>query len=164
MKKFTIRIIVTQAMVAAIYAALTLCLAPISFGVVQFRVSEALTLLPFISPICTVGLTIGCLVSNIIGGYGMLDIVFGSLATLLAGLWTSRLKKTWLAPLPPVICNTIIVGAVITWSTTAPSTFWTVLPPICLQFMVEETAVCFILGIPLLALLKKSKLDRQLSR
>ena len=164
MKKINIRTIVTQAMIAAIYASLTMVLAPISFGVVQFRVSEALTLLPFLSPMCTVGLTIGCLVSNIVGGYGLLDILFGTLATLLAGIWTSRLKKTWLAPIPPVITNGIIVGAVITCSTTSPEAFTASLLPISLQLMAEEAAVCFILGLPLLALLKKTKLDRQLSR
>ncbi len=162
MRRIKTKTIAVQAMIAAGYAALTVALAPISFGVVQFRLSEVLTVLPFFSPICAVGLTVGCLVSNIIGGFGMLDIVFGSLATLLAGLWTSKLRNRWLVPIPAVITNGIIVGAVITFSTTSPDAFWTSLIPICLQLMVEEAVVCYALGLPFLSLIKKTRLDRQL--
>ena len=156
--------LVTNALIAALYAGCTLALAPISYGVMQFRVSEALTILPFINPMCTIGLTIGCLVSNLVGGYGLLDIVFGSLATMLAGLWTAKIKRSWLAPLPPVICNGIIVGALLAWTNTSPAAFGAALLPIGTQLMAEEAAVCYLLGLPLLVLLKKSKLDRQLMR
>ncbi len=162
MRKIKTKTIAVQAMIAAGYTALTVALAPISFGVVQFRLSEILTVLPFFSPICAVGLTVGCLVSNIIGGFGMLDIIFGSLATLLAGLWTSKLRNRWLVPIPAVIANGIIVGAVITFSTTSPDAFWTSLIPICAQLMVEEAVVCYVLGLPFLSLIKKTRLDRQL--
>ncbi len=160
--KITTKALAIQAMIAAGYAALTIVLAPISFGVIQFRISEALTILPFFSPVCVIGLTVGCLLSNIVGGFGMLDIVFGSLATLLAGLWTAKIRNRWLAPLPAVISNGIIVGTVITFSTTTPDAFWLSLLPISLQLMVEEAAVCFLLGLPLLTVIKKTKLDRYL--
>ena len=111
----------TSAVVAAVYAALTIVLAPISYGPVQFRVSEALTALPFLMP-CTVwGIFAGCILANLYTG-SVLDIVFGSLATLLAGLCTARfgkkennVKNRLLACLMPVLFNAVIVGAVLTW-------------------------------------------------
>ena len=115
------RRIAAAAIVAAAYAALTLVLAPISYGPVQFRVSEALTVLPFFIP-CTVwGLWAGCILANLYTG-SVLDIVFGSLATLLAALLTARFGKKGntvrtrlLACLMPVVFNAVIVGAVLTW-------------------------------------------------
>ena len=160
MKHFTVKTLVTQAMIAAIYAALTIALAPISFGAAQFRISEALTILPFLNPICTVGLSVGCLVSNMVGGYGMLDIVFGTMATALAGILTSKIRNRWLAPLPVILCNGIIVGAVIAYSA-SPATFWQSIWLTAGQLMVEEAGVCYLLGLPLLTLLQKVKFDQK---
>ncbi len=109
------------AIVAAAYAALTIVLAPISYGPIQFRVSEALTALPFLMP-CTVwGVFLGCILANLYTG-SVLDIIFGSLATLLAGLLTawfgkkgSTVKNRLLGCLMPVLFNAVIVGAVLTW-------------------------------------------------
>ena len=92
-------------MIAALYAALTIALAPISFGPVQFRVAEALTLLPFFMPEAIPGLFIGCLLANFTGGFGIIDIVFGSAATLLAAWLTYEMPNMWLAAIPPVIVN-----------------------------------------------------------
>ncbi len=116
----TLRLAVS-AVVAAAYAALTVALAPISYGAVQFRVSEALTVLPFLMP-CTVwGVFAGCILANLYTG-SVLDIVFGSLATLLAALLTARfgkkgstVKNRLLGCLMPVVFNAVIVGAVLTW-------------------------------------------------
>ncbi len=110
-----------SAVIAAVYAALTIVLAPISYGPLQFRVSEALTVLPFLMP-CTVwGIFAGCFLANLYTG-SVLDIVFGSLATLLAGLCTawfgkrgSTVKNRLLGCLMPVLFNAVIVGAVLTW-------------------------------------------------
>lgn len=111
----------TSAVVAAVYAALTVALAPISYGPLQFRVSEALTVLPFLMPSTVWGIFIGCLIANIYTG-SILDIVFGSLATLLAGLLTAwfgkqgnTVKNRLLGCLMPVVFNAVIVGAVLTW-------------------------------------------------
>ena len=103
------------AVIAAAYAALCLLLAPISYQGVQIRLSEALTILPFIAPYTVGGLFVGCLLANLLNplGINVLDVVFGSLATLLAGLLTARCKSRWLAPLPPVLVNAVIVGAVL---------------------------------------------------
>ena len=109
------------AVIAAAYAALTLVLAPISYGPVQFRVSEALTVLPFLMPGTVWGVFIGCVLANLYTG-SVLDIVFGSLATLLAGLLTAwfgkkgnTVKTRLLGCLMPVLFNACIVGAVLTW-------------------------------------------------
>lgn len=108
------RALARGAIIAAIYAALTLLLAPISYGEVQIRISEALTLLPILMPEAIPALAIGCLLANILGGCTIFDIVFGTLATLLAAVCTRKLRdRYWLAAAMPVIFNGVIVGAVV---------------------------------------------------
>ena len=103
--KFRTRDLCLTAMIAAIYAALTLGLQAISFGPVQFRVSEALTLLPILFPQAIPGLTLGCLISNLFSPLGatVYDVVFGTLATLVAAILTRCIKgSVWVKALPPV--------------------------------------------------------------
>ena len=114
--KFTARFLTHAAIIAAIYVAVTLLLAPISYGQLQVRVSEALTLLPILTPAAVPGLFVGCLLANIFNpaGASILDIVFGSLATLAAAFATFALrKKPALAAVPPVLINAIVVGIVL---------------------------------------------------
>lgn len=111
-----------QAMIAALYTVIGFVLAPVSFGAVQARVSEALTLLPVFGISNVWGITIGCFLTNLIGLatganiLGSLDIIFGTAATLVAGLMTYALRNIRfkgmpvLAALPPVIINAIVVG------------------------------------------------------
>ena len=102
------------AIIAALYAALTLLLSPMSFGVMQIRLSEALTLLPIMLPEAVPALAVGCLIANFAGGATVLDIVFGTLATLLAAICTRLLRRRPLpAMLMPVVFNGVIVGAVV---------------------------------------------------
>ena len=103
------------AMIAAVYVVLTLVFAPISYGEVQVRVSEALTVLPFFTPAAVPGLFAGCLIANILGGAILPDIIFGSLATLLGAVGTYLLRKKtrFLAPIPPTVANTVIVPFVL---------------------------------------------------
>lgn len=101
------------AMIAAAYIGLVAVVPFISFGAIQFRIAEALTILPFFWPEAIFGVTIGCLVSNILWGLGIVDIVFGTLATLIASIltyWLGRTKKIWLGAIPPVVLNSLIVG------------------------------------------------------
>ena len=108
------KFLVQSAFIAALYTALTLVLAPISYGMMQVRVSEILTVLPIFTPAAIPGLFIGCLLSNVIGGFGLMDILFGSLATLLAAGCTYLFRKKPLFALaPPVLCNALIVGWVL---------------------------------------------------
>ena len=109
MNRDRITFIVKAAAIAAIYYVLTMVLAPISYGLVQFRIAEAMTILPLFTTAAIPGLFIGCLFANIIGGFGLLDIVFGSLTTLLAAYLTSKLRNKYLAVLPPILLNAFII-------------------------------------------------------
>ena len=102
MRKFTTRDLTLAAVLAAVYAALTITLPVPQYGAVQIRFAEALTVLPFLFPAATPGLFVGCIIANLFSPF-VLDVVFGSMATLLACLWTSRMTSRWLAPLPPDI-------------------------------------------------------------
>ena len=113
--------LVQGAMIAAIYTALTVSLAPISFGVIQFRVSEALCVLPFFTPAAVPGLFIDCLLSNfmgmLMGTAVILDVVFGSLATLIGALGSWYLRKhKWMVCLPPIISNMVIIPWVLRYA------------------------------------------------
>ena len=137
------------AVIAALYTALTLLLAPISFSATQFRAAEALTVLPFLFPEAVWGLTVGCLLGNLLGGAHILDVIVGPLATLAAALLTARCRRKPLAVLPPVVVNAVVVGAVIAY-TSAPDAFWAAFPPIMLSVGLGQAGVCFALGLPLL--------------
>ena len=102
------------AIIAALYVVLTLIFAPISFGAMQVRIAEALTILPLFTPAAIPGLFVGCLLANLIGGAVALDVVFGSIATLIGavGGWLLR-KNRWLVPIPEILANTIIVPLVL---------------------------------------------------
>ena len=119
MKNYSVRQLTFAAMVGALYAMLTLAIAPFggAYSPVQCRVSEALCVLPFFFPEAKWGLFVGCLVANLISPYGLPDTIIGSLATLLAACITAQIpaKLKWLAPLPPVIANAVIVGALLAW-------------------------------------------------
>ena len=168
-KKSTVLRIATAAVVAAAYAALTIALAPISYGALQFRVSEALTVLPFFMP-CTVwGLWIGCILANLYTGT-VADIVFGSLATLLAALCTAwfgkrgnTVKNRILGCLMPVVFNALIVGAVLTWGYQIQE-FSDPLASFgfnALTVGLGEAGVLYLIGYTLLHQLPKIKLFRE---
>ena len=115
-----IRQIALSAAIAALYAALTIAVAPISYGPVQFRIAEAMTLLPFMLPEAIPGLFIGCLIANLFSGFGLIDVVFGSAATLIAGWITYKMPNLWLAAVPPVLLNALIVGGYLAFITETP--------------------------------------------
>ena len=149
--RFTPRQLTTAAVIAAIYAVLTLVLPIPQYGGVQLRVAEAMTLLPFLAPEAILGLTVGCFLANLLGSPYVLDWVFGTLATLLAALWTSRVKNRYLAPLPPVICNAVIVGAEIAYfSVLDGEAFLPAFGFNALTVGAGEAIACFALGLPLL--------------
>ena len=161
MNNLTIRKLTFVAVIAAVYAALTLALAPISYGPVQFRLSEVLCILPYFFPSTIWGLFVGCALSNLFGGYGVLDIVFGSLATLLAGYCTSKIRFRPLALLPVVVINAVVVGAVIALSST-PHAFWEGFSVNAVQIGLSEFGVMYIIGLPLLYILPRYKMFNEL--
>lgn len=99
MRKFDTKQLTLAAVIAAAYAALPLCLP--AYGAIQVRLSEAFTVLPFLFPAAVPGVAVGCLVANLLSPYGLIDVACGTAATLLAALWTSRIRHRALAPLPP---------------------------------------------------------------
>ena len=143
------------AMIATIYVVLTVVFAPFSFGQVQVRISEALTILPFFTPAAIPGLYIGCLIGNIIGGAILPDIIFGSLATLIGAVFTYLLRKQskFLAPIPPIAANTIIVPFVLyyAYGITLP------IPLLMLGLLIGELISCGLLGMILLTSLEKHR-------
>ncbi len=143
-------------MIAAIYTVLTLLFRPISYGMMQVRVSEALTILPFLTPAAIPGLAIGCLISNMIGPYGWMDIVVGTAATTAAAMATSRIKKKYLAPLPPVLINAVVIGAMLYYlflGSPDQVPLWSLM----LWVGAGQLVACYGLGYPLLLLLEKYK-------
>ncbi|WP_286953036.1 MULTISPECIES: QueT transporter family protein [Aminobacterium] len=150
MKEFlTIKNIVISALIAAIYATVTIILAPISYGPIQVRVSEALTLLPYLWPQAIPGLFIGCLIANFAGGFGIIDVVFGSAATLIAAIITSRMPTPYLAAVPPVVVNSLVVGGYLSILAKMPFIYT------ALYVGLGEIVACAFLGIPLIIFLEK---------
>ncbi len=151
-KPFSVRSVTQSAVIAALYAALSLLCAwlNLAYGPIQFRISEALCLLPFLVPETAWGLWIGCLIANILSPFGPLDIIVGSCATLLAALLTAKCRRKWVACLPPVLCNGILIGAVLAWQEVGSSpAFFAVFAYHALTVALSEAVVCFALGIPL---------------
>ena len=156
MKRHNKSAFLTQSgVIAALYVVLTLLakLLGLDSGQIQLRLSEALCVLPFLTPAAVPGLFLGCLVSNLLSPYGALDIVFGSLATLLAAIWTGRIRRKWLAPLPPVVCNAIIIGAVVTVQQVPMELFWGTFAYNALTIGLGEALACYVLGGLLLKVL-----------
>lgn len=152
-------------MIAALYTVTTLVLAPLSFGPIQFRASEALTVMPVFTMSAVPGLTVGCILSNAVGAAtganiaGWLDVLLGSVATLLAAVCTRMLRNIeWkgiplLALLPPVLFNALIVGGELSLFIPDGDPFW-----FCaLTVGAGELGVLLILGIPLVLAMKKTK-------
>lgn len=142
-----IKKIALSGMIAALYVTLTVALSPISFGPVQFRVAEALTLLPFFMPEAIPGLFVGCFLSNLAGGFGLIDIIVGSGATLFAAWLTFKMPNIWLAALPPVVINALVVGSYIGILTDIPLIYSII------YIGISQAVICFGLGIPLSLLL-----------
>ena len=134
------------------YSALTISLAPISYGPAQFRVSEALTLLPFYMPEAIPGLFIGCVFSNFFGGFGLPDMVFGGLATLIAAILSRKSPNIYLAALWPVVSNMIIIGIMLHVLIEAP------LIATCIYVGLGEAGACYIVGIPLMKILERQNI------
>ncbi len=152
------RQLVQGALIAALYVVLTMVFAPISFGSVQLRVSEALAILPMFSFAAVPGLFVGCLLANILGGAVVPDIVFGSLATLIGawGGWLLR-KNRWLVPIPTIISNTLIIPLVLRYG-------YGIDIPLYLQMIyiaAGEVLGCYVLGELLGSVLLRNRVVRE---
>ena len=140
------------AMIAAIYVVITVALAPISYGEIQVRVSEALCVLPAFTPAAIPGLFVGCLIANILGGAVIWDIIFGSFATLIGAVGAYLLRKRpWLVPIPTIVSNAIIIPFVLKYAYGVELP----LPLLILSIFVGEFLSCYVLGMILTVVFKK---------
>ena len=109
------RFIAQASLIAAVYTVITLVFAPISYGesMIQIRISEMFTVLPYYTPAAVPGLFIGVIVSNLFSPGGAVDVIFGSLATLIAAYLSYRTKNKWLVPVPPIVVNGLVIGGML---------------------------------------------------
>ena len=146
--------LVQSAAIAAIYVVLTIIFAPFSFGEIQVRLSEALTVLPYFTPAAIPGLFVGCVIGNYLGGAIPIDILFGSIATLLGALGSYALRrKRWMVPFPPILANTLIVPFVLFYGygVNLP------IPFMMLTVGIGEVLSCGVLGYVVMAALERYK-------
>ena len=154
MRNKNVRFITQAALIAAIYVVLTIFISAFNLasGAIQVRISEALTILPYFTPAAIAGLWIGCLLGNLLTGCMPFDGVFGSPATLLGAVGTYLLRKNkWLAPIPPIVSNTLIVPFVLAYVYNAKGT----IPFFMLTVGIGEVISCYVLGSILLNVLNR---------
>ncbi|MCK4259338.1 MAG: QueT transporter family protein [Halanaerobiales bacterium] len=148
--------LVRGGIIAAIYVVLTMLLAPISFQAIQLRVSEALTVLPILFPEAVPALFVGVLISNILGGLGLADIIGGSLTTLIAAYLTYRYRKSIIAYLSPVVLNAFLISIYLHIIFGLP--YWLNV----IAIGVSEALVVFLIGYPLIQYLKRKQIKKAL--
>ncbi|MDE6876146.1 MAG: QueT transporter family protein [Lachnospiraceae bacterium] len=154
MKNKKVLHMVQGAAIAAIYVILVVLFNYWSFGPIQFRIAEALTILPFFTPAAIPGLFVGCILANLLGGAIPADIVFGSLATLIGALGSYALRKhKWLVPLPPIAANTLIVPFILKFGYGAEEA----IPYMMLTVGLGEVIVCAVIGLVFLHALSPLK-------
>ncbi len=150
--KITTVHIARAGIIAALYITITLLLSAISFGPIQVRIAEGLTLLPILFPEAIIGLFLGCLLANMLGPFGAADIIFGSLTTLLAAWLTYRFRHSPVAYLSPILLNAFFVSLYLYLLFAVP--YW----PAVLSIGAGQSAAVLGLGLPLLHLLKKKQI------
>ena len=155
MKNKNLLFMTQAAMIAAIYVALTYLFAPISFSEIQIRIAEALTILPVFTPAAVPGLFIGCLIGNTVSGALLPDIICGSLATLIGAFFTWKLRNAhpFLAPVPPIVANTLVVPFVLKYAYLVDLP----IPFMMLTVCIGEILSCGVLGLILYYALRPHK-------
>ena len=164
MRRFSTRDLTLAAAVAALYAVLGYFgdIFSLTFGAVQFRFAEALTVLPFLFPATAPGLVIGCLITNLLSPYGVADVVFGTLATAIAAWLTVKMPRWYLAALPPIVVNALILPPMWAFAQVGGfgAGFWAACGFNVLTFVLTESVVCYGLGTLLLKTLPRIRYFR----
>ena len=151
MVKLKTKFITRAAVIAALYAAIAI-VQPWSSGEIQIRVSESMTVLAGLVPAAIPGIFAGCLITNIFVGAGVLDIIFGSLASLIAAALSYKLRRNkWLVPLPPVVVNAVIVGSTLHYTINSGVPLWLNM----VYVGAGQIVACYILGLPFLYALSR---------
>lgn len=156
MKRFSVKQIAFCGLIGAMYVVFTWVLGDFGYGPIQFRIAECMTVLPFCFPVATAGLTVGCFLANLMSTVGPLDLILGTTATLLGAVGTQLCRKKnlwWLAPLPPVITNALLIGIMLTlYSETKTLSYFCTMAA---QVGLSELVCCYGLGLPLLLLVRQ---------
>lgn len=156
MRDKKVTIMMQASMIAAIYVVLVIIFQYTSFGFIQFRIAEVLTILPYFTPAAVPGLFVGCILANLLGGSILADIAFGGLATLIGAIGTyiaGKFHAKWLAPLPPIAANALIVPFVLKFGYHETAA----LPYMMFTICVSEIIICGIFGMILFAVLERCK-------
>lgn len=157
----TTKSLAMSGLIAAAYVVLTYVFQPISYGPIQLRVSEIFTILPAITKTAIPGLMVGCIISNLSSPFGLVDIILGTSATLIASILTYYTRKITfkgvpiLGPLFPVLANALIVGAEITFFVPSGAGTFAAYAISALQIGIGELIVCYGFGIPFFVAFKK---------
>ena len=152
MKKNSLRMMINVSLVAAIYVALTLALAPLSYGAIQFRISEALIILVCYNPLYAISLSVGCLLANLASPMASIDVIFGTLATVISVIPMIFLRKNkLLASLIPSVVNGIVIGLELKFAFDLPFFLSAI------EVFVGEFLVVSVIGIPLFKSIEKNK-------
>ena len=140
------------AVIAALYVVLTMIFAPISFGAVQVRIAEIMTIMPLFTPVAIPGLFIGCVLANLLGGAIIWDVIFGSLATLIGAALGYLLRKNrWLVPIPAIVANTVIIPLVLRYGYLVDMPLYL----LAIYIVIGEIVGCYVLGELFAAVLMK---------
>ena len=155
-KRFHTKGITIAAVIAALYVVLTLPFGQIAFGPIQFRIGEILTLLPFFTPWAIPGVTVGCLISNLLFST-VWDVLFGSSATLIAAWFTHKSKHLLVAPIWPILFNGLLIGTMIAVLNLEP---FAIMPWLLImgEITASEFVVCFGLGVPFMRYVQQRNL------
>lgn len=159
MRKFTPRDLTIAALIAALYTVMGYFgnVFGLTFGPIQFRFAEALTVLPFLFPAAAPGLAVGCLITNLLSPYGPVDVIFGTLATAIAAWWTMKMPRWYLAAIPPIVVNLLVLPPMWAWTQVGGFVegFWGAWAYNALTFVIGEVVACYVLGTVLLKVLPK---------
>ena len=155
MKRKKTLFLTEAAMIAAIYTVLVLAFQPISFGPIQFRIAEILTVFPYFTPAAIPGVSVGCFLSAVLTGADILDMIFGSLATLIAAILSYKLRRfKYLVPVPPIVVNALIIPWVLKYAYFAEES----VPFMMLTVGGGQLIVVGLIGLPVLLIMEKLKL------
>ena len=161
MKKLTTKQIALNGILAGLYAAVTILTSSFAYGNIQFRLADSLCLLTALEPSLAVGISLGCLIANLFSTVTALDIFVGTAATLLGCLLTAKIRKTALVPLPTLLSNTLLVGAMLAFCY-APEAFRRGFILFGAEIALGQAVVLYALGVPLYLLAKKTALIEKL--
>lgn len=155
MKKNLAKKVALSGVLAALYVAITLATSSFAYGPIQFRIAEALSVFCCFEPMAVPGVVLGCLISNFFSPVSALDVFIGTAATVIASLAMTRCKRVWLMPIPNIVSNGLLVGALLAVTYT-PDAFWQGFWTFCGQVALGELGVMLVLGVPLFLWLRKS--------